>query len=51
MHCSKLLYCDGLFSYGTLNECVIPCLEFSMEFQFNGEIKREENYKNGKVLF
>jgi hypothetical protein len=20
-------------------------------FQFNGEIKREENYKNGKILF
>ena len=42
---------DGLFSDGTLYESVIPCLEFSIEFQSNNLIYQKEYTKRQQIIY
>jgi hypothetical protein len=48
---SKLLHCNGKFSYGTFFETAIPCLEFSMEFQSNQLIYQKEYTKRQQIIY
>ena len=46
-----LLYSQRLFSYGPLYESVIPCLEFSIEFQYNKLIPQKEYTKRQQIIY
>jgi hypothetical protein len=48
---AKSFYCNRLFSYGPLCESVIPCLEFSMEFQSNQLIYQKEYTKRQQIIY
>ena len=47
----KLLKSGGLFLDRPFNEKVIPCLEFSMEFQSNKFIYQQEYTKRQQVIY
>ena len=47
----KLFNGDRLNLYGTFNEKVIPCLEFSMEFQSNKLIYQKEYTKRQQIIY
>ena len=47
----KLLYSNKLFSDGTYFQSVIPCLEFSMEFQSNQLIYQKEYTKRQQIIY
>ena len=49
--CSILLDRNGKFSYGTLYETAIPCLEFSIEFQSNQLIYQKEYTKRQQMIY
>ena len=42
---------DGLFPYGPLYGSVIPCLEFTMEFQSNQLIYQKEYTKRQQIIY
>jgi len=48
---TKLLHRNGLFSYVHLNETLIPCLEFSIEFQSNKLIYQKEYTKRQQIIY
>ena len=48
---AKLLKGDRLNLYGPFNEKVIPCLEFSMEFQSNKLIYQKEYSKRQQIIY
>ena len=48
---AKLLHCNRLFSDGPLYESVIPCLEFSIEFQSNKLIYQKEYTKRQQIIY
>jgi len=48
---TKLLHCYGLNLDGPFNEKVIPCLEFSMEFQSNKLIYQKEYSKRQQIIY
>ena len=48
---TKLLYGSGLFSDGTYFQSVIPCLEFTMEFQSNKLIYQKEYTKRQQIIY
>ena len=48
---SNLISSSGLFPYGTLYKTVIPCLEFSIEFQSNKLIYHKEYTKRQQVVY
>jgi hypothetical protein len=45
------LYSDRMNLYCTLEEIVIPCLEFSMEFQSNQLIYQKEYTKRQQIIY
>ena len=45
------LDCNGMFWDGPLYESVIPCLEFSMEFQSNQLIYQKEYTKRQQIIY
>ena len=45
------LYSSGLFSYVHFFETVIPCLEFSIEFQSNKLIYQKEYTKRQQIIY
>ena len=47
----KLLNSDRLNLYGPFNEKVIPCLEFTMEFQSNQLIYQKEYTKRQQIIY
>ena len=49
--CSILLDRDRMNLYCTLQENVIPCLEFSMEFQSNKLIYQKEYTKRQQIIY
>ena len=49
--CSILLDCYGMNLDGTLYETVIPCLEFSIEFQSNKLIYHKEYTKRQQIIY
>ena len=51
MFLTKLLHRDRMNLYGTFNENVIPCLEFSMEFQSNHLIYQKEYTKRQQDIY
>ena len=48
---SNLISSSGLFPYGTLYKTVIPCLEFSIEFQSNQLIYQKEYTKRQQIIY
>ena len=48
---SNLISSSGLFPYGTLYKTVIPCLEFSIEFQSNKLIYQKEYTKRQQIIY
>jgi hypothetical protein len=48
---SKLLNSGGRFSVVHLNETIIPCLEFSIEFQSNKLIYQKEYTKRQQIIY
>jgi len=42
---------NGKFLYGTYFETIIPCLEFSIEFQSNNLIYHKEYTKRQQVIY
>ena len=48
---SKLLNSGGRFSVVHLNETIIPCLEFSIEFQSNKLIYHKEYTKRHQIIY
>ena len=46
-----LLHSNGLFSDGPLYESLIPCLEFSMEFQSNLLIYQKEYTQRQQIIY
>jgi len=48
---TKLLHCNKLFSDGTYFQSVIPCLEFTMEFQSNQLIYQKEYTKRQQIIY
>jgi len=48
---SILLHRDGMNLDGTFNEKVIPCLEFTMEFQSNQLIYQKEYTKRQQIIY
>ena len=48
---SILLHCYGMNLYCTLEENVIPCLEFTMEFQSNKLIYQKEYTKRQQIIY
>ena len=50
-HCFKLLNSGELFSYGIYFKSVIPCLEFSIEFQSNNLIYQKEYTKREQIIY
>jgi hypothetical protein len=48
---SKSFHCDRLNLYGPFNEKVIPCLEFTMEFQSNKLIYQKEYTKRQQIIY
>jgi hypothetical protein len=51
MFLTKLLHRDRMNLYGTFNENVIPCLEFSMEFQSNNLIYQKQYSKRQQIIY
>ena len=47
----KLLHCNGMNLYCTFSESVIPCLEFSIEFQSNQLIYQKEYTKRQQIIY
>ena len=47
----KLLYSGGLNLDGTYFETIIPCLEFSIEFQSNKLIYQKEYTKRQQIIY
>ena len=47
----RLFYRDGMNLDGTFNEKVIPCLEFSIEFQSNQLIYQKEYTKRQQIIY
>jgi len=47
----KLFHSDRLNLYCTFNEKVIPCLEFTMEFQSNQLIYQKEYTKRQQIIY
>ena len=47
----KLLHCYGMVLDGPLYETVIPCLEFSIEFQSNKLIYHKEYTKRQQIIY
>ena len=48
---TKSFHCNGLFWDGTVYESIIPCLEFSMEFQSNKLIYQKEYTKRQQIIY
>ena len=48
---TKLLHSNGLNLYCTFSESVIPCLEFTMEFQSNKLIHQKEYTKRQLIIY
>ena len=48
---SKLLHSDRLNLYCTFSEDIIPCLEFTMEFQSNQLIYQKEYTKRQQIIY
>ena len=48
---AKLLHSGGMNLDGTLYESVIPCLEFSIEFQSNKLIYHKEYTKRQQIIY
>jgi hypothetical protein len=48
---TKLLHSGGLNLYCTFSESVIPCLEFTMEFQSNNLIYQKEYTKRQQIIY
>jgi hypothetical protein len=48
---AKLFHCSKLKPYVHLNETLIPCLEFSIEFQSNQPIYQKEYTKRQQVIY
>ena len=48
---AKLFHCSGMVLDGTLYETVIPCLEFSIEFQSNKLIYQKEYTKRQQIIY
>ena len=48
---TRLLHSYGMNLDGTLYETVIPCLEFSMEFQSNKLIYQKEYTKRQQIIY
>jgi len=48
---AKLFHCDRMNLYCTLQENVIPCLEFTMEFQSNKLIYQKEYTKRQQIIY
>ena len=48
---TKLLHSSGRFSVVHLNETIIPCLEFSMEFQSNKLIYQKKYTKRQQIIY
>ena len=48
---SRLLHSDGMNLDGTYLQSVIPCLEFSIEFQSNQLIYQKEYTKRQQVIY
>jgi hypothetical protein len=46
-----LLHCDGMNLDGTYFQSVIPCLEFTMEFQSNQLIYQKEYTKRQQIIY
>ena len=51
MTLAKLFHSDRLNLDGTFNEKVIPCLEFTMEFQSNQLIYQKEYTKRQQIIY
>jgi len=48
---AKSFHCDRMNLDGTFNEKVIPCLEFTMEFQSNKLIYQKEYTKRQQIIY
>jgi len=48
---AKLFHSGGMNLDGTLYESVIPCLEFSIEFQSNNLIYHKEYTKRQQIIY